>query len=219
MAACATTDECTPDGPGMTWMSRSDWGDDRPAEAKAASRLGPRVVARLLLLLRNRMSGAVLVGALAGQPGLGCVFPADLEPAGADAGPSSPPVILSAAPAEFTPPGPVVVSRAEGQMTLRARDIDIGDKLYVRLFVDYKQPPDFIARPPRIDCQEQDPGGGTMVRVILCETSSLCTDIDDDDTSNHALEAMISDRRFLPDGDPLAAGQEMFRAVDGTFRI
>jgi hypothetical protein len=159
------------------------------------------------------MSGAALVGALAAQPGLGCVLPADLEPAGADAGPSAPPVILSVTPADaFSPPGPIVVSRESSpEMGLRARDIDLNDFLYVRLFVDYKQPPDFAARPGRADCQLAPTG--TAIRVITCETTALCTDIEEDDTSDHVLEAMISDSPFILGGDPLAMGQPEFRAV------
>jgi hypothetical protein len=157
------------------------------------------------------MSGVLLVGALAAQPGLGCVFPADLEPAGADAGPSSPPVIVEVSP-PFAPPGPIVVSRENSPlMVLTARDIDVDDILYVRLFVDYGQPPDFELSPPRIDCKLEGPGNGPFERIISCMTTTLCGDIDDD--GNHVLEAMIVDRRFLLDGDAEADGQPLFRAV------
>lgn len=170
-------------------------------------------MARTLLLLRTRMSGAALAGALAAaHTGLGCVLPADLEPAGADAGPSSPPVILSVAPADaFSPPGPIVVARESSPtMTLTARDIDIADSLYVRLFVDYNRPPD-TPRPGREDCQGAP--NGTTDRIVECDTDSLCTDIEEDDTSNHVLEAMITDSPFILGGDPLADSQPPFRAV------
>jgi hypothetical protein len=195
-----------PDGRPMTRMSDSAGRRGGPTRANRACRRGSWRVARLLLRSLRIMPG-VLVGVVLVGPG--CVLPADLEPAGADAGPSSPPVILVASPPDFALPGPVLVSR-ENSPT--ARDVNVDETLYVRLFVDYAQPPDLQPRPGRADCQEGP--NGTTERIIDCSTNALCSDIPDDDTSNHVLEAMIVDRTFLLDGDPAAEGQPPFRAIE-----
>jgi hypothetical protein len=191
----------------MTRMSDSPGRGDGSLAAKAASRRDSPRVARLLLRSVRIMPGALVAVA-------GCVLPADLEPAGADAGPSSPPVILFATPADaYTIPGPILVSRDDSpRMSLTARDVDIDDNLYVRLYVDYEAPPDRLPRPARADCQQVP--SGTAERIISCPTNALCSDIPADDTSNHVLEAMIVDRTFLLDGDPAAEMQKPFRAVD-----
>ncbi len=159
------------------------------------------------------MCGALVVGALSAQSGSGCVLPPDLNPTGADAGPSSPPVILSASPAEsFAIPGPIVVSRENSPpMSLLALDNDVGDLLFVRFYIDYMRPPRNLPTPPVTDCQA--PVGGTVERVIDCQTNSLCTPVGVDDTQNHILEAMISDRPFLLESDPQGAAQPDYRKV------
>jgi hypothetical protein len=198
---------------GMTPMSRSQRSRRTAAGRKLVSRLESAPVARVLLRLRKRMSSALLVGALAGQPGSGCVLPPDLEPAGADAGPSSPPVIQSASPPEvFAFPGPIVIDRlASPVMVLVATDNDVGDSLFVRLYRDYNRPPELRPQPPLADCQT--PPTGTFERIINCPTNALCNQLAPDDTENHVLEAMIADREFILDGDPEAQDQPQFRAV------
>jgi len=193
----------------MSWF-RGCFTD--PATHKLASRLGLRRVARLLLPSGSRMSGVLLVGALASPTGLGCVLPADLEPAGADAGASSPPIILSATPPEiYAFPGPIVVNREDSQvMVLDAVDNDVGDSLFVKLYIDYGRPD---AQPPYGDCQAAPDASGSRERTIRCQTNALCNPIDDEDRGNHVLEAMIADRPFLPDADPEAFGQPPFRAL------
>lgn len=205
-------------GPGMTRMSRSPGARRGAARRKLVSRLECAPVARVLLRLRGRMSSALLVGALAGQPGSGCVLPPDLEPAGADAGPSSPPVIQSASPAElFAFPGPIVIDReASPVMVLVATDNDVGDLLYVRLYRDYNRPPELRPQPPLADCQSTTTG--TIERIINCPTNTLCNQLAPDDTENHVLEAMIVDREFILDGNPEAVGQPQFRAVTDPTR-
>ena len=158
------------------------------------------------------MSGAVLVGALAGPPSWGCVLPADLEPDVADAGPSSPPVVVGVSPPEtYRLPGPIVVSREDSPlMGLIVRDNDVTDTLYVRLYVDYGANGPMDARPPRASCLEA--ANGTTERRVQCMTLALCSDIDPDDTETHVLEAMVADREFLPDNAP-SMGQPLFRAL------
>ena len=144
-----------------------------------------------------------------------CIIPPDLEPAEAtaDAGPSSPPVILSASPApEFSFPGPIVLHRPETRsIALEVEDSDIADTTYVRLYVDYNRAPTFMPTPAWADCQQS--GGTAATRIVSCPAASLCTPIGTEDANNHVLEALVSDRPFIPDSDPQAEGQPAFRAV------
>ena len=157
------------------------------------------------------MARVLVAGALVSPMGLGCVLPADLEPAGADAGPSSPPVILSANPPEYAFPGPIVISRVDPPvMVLDAIDNDVSDSLYVKLYVDYGRP---VPQPAFGECQSGLDDAGSRQRTIRCQTNSLCNSIDPEDNGNHVLEAMIADRQFLPLGDPAAALQPAFRAL------
>lgn len=157
------------------------------------------------------MARLLVAGALVSPVGLGCVLPADLEPAGADAGASSPPIILSATPPEYAFPGPIVMSRENPPvMVLDAVDNDVGDSLYVRLYIDYGRPD---AQPAFGECQSGPDEAGSRERTIRCQTNALCNPIDPEDTSNHVLEAMIADRPFLALGDPGADLQPDFRGL------
>lgn len=161
------------------------------------------------------MSGALLVGALASQPGSGCVLPPDLNPAGADAGPSSPPIILAATPVEYAFPGPITINREDSlPIGLDVRDNDAGDSLYVRLYRDYLRGQEPVETPALADCQAGPNQNGDLDRHITCSTNALCNLLDPDDNADHVLEAMIADRRFIPDGDPEAALQPPYRALE-----
>jgi hypothetical protein len=144
-----------------------------------------------------------------------CIIPPDLEPAeaSADAGSGYPPVIVSASPApEFSFPGPIVLHRPETRsIALEVEDNDLADTLYVRLYVDYNRPPTSMPTPAWADCQQapQD----SAIRIINCPAASLCTPIGTEDGTEHVLEALASDRPFIPDSDPQAEGQPPFRAV------
>ena len=149
----------------------------------------------------------------AGLSSAACIIPPDLEPEEAlsDAGPSSPPVILSAQPAEFAFPGPIVFQRPDERvLALEVEDNDILDAIFVRLYVDYNRPPTNAPTPPWADCQHP---GGTRTRIIDCPVNALCTPIDQNDSTNHVLEALVSDRPFILDSDPVAEGQPPFRAT------
>lgn len=195
----------------MTPMSRSEGGRRAESCRKWQSCLALPTVARRLLRFGSRMARVLAVGALVSPLGLGCVLPADLEPAGADAGPSSPPVILSANPPEYAFPGPIVVSREDPPvMVLDAIDNDVGDSLYVRLYVDYGRPE---AQPAYGECQVGPDAAGSRQRTIRCQTNALCNPVRAEDTSNHVLEAMIADREFLAMGAPGADLQPAFRGL------
>jgi hypothetical protein len=203
---------CAGCGPGMTRMSRSAGPGCGPGGAKTASAYGRARVARVLLGFLGRMTGALLVGTLASQPGSGCVLPPDLNPTAADAGPSSPPVVLSVAPADaFTPPGPIVISREDSpSMSLSTSDNDVGDFLYARLYRDYRQD---APTPALTDCQEPPDPTGKLVRLLTCDTNALCSSLPPEDSSNHVLEAMVTDRPFLLESDPEGEAQPPYRRV------
>jgi len=143
----------------------------------------------------------------------GCVIPPDLEPAGADAGPSTTPVILGAQPAEFAFPGPMVLDRGvDRPLTLEVADDDLGDTIYVQLYVDYnREVTGGVPTPAWASCQAA--ATGQVTRFVECPTQALCTPIAEADLGDHVLEAMVADRPFIPDSDPLAAGQPPYRAL------
>ena len=139
---------------------------------------------------------------------VGCVYPAPLELDTPDAGPSAWPRIISASPAEFAFPGVVHLERGDDrQIVLTIADEDIDDNLHVRFFVDYDNPDVSV----RAECAASP--SGERNRLANCRTASLCSSIDVGDTQPHILEAMVSDREFLNDSNPLAEGQPPFRAV------
>lgn len=148
--------------------------------------------------------------------GSGCIFPTNLEVSSGDAGPSSPPIIVSAGPADdFRFPGPIILDRQDTRtLSLNVIDNDIDDVIFVRLYVDYGRP---NPEPAFAECQAAPTGEAT--RVLACPVNSLCNPIGDSDTSNHFLEAMVVDREFLADSDPAAEGQPLFRAVRDASRV
>ncbi len=152
-------------------------------------RIGP--LARRLLLVGG-MAGCVCA----------CVIPPPGDFAEADAGPSSPPVIVSAAP-PFEFPLMNLEPGDQRRLVLTLRDVDVDDTLYVRFYADYG-----------IDGQQGPVGEcnavptGEQVRTADCATSTLCATISD--AEPHMLEAMVADLDFLAEGDP------PFRALPPT---
>lgn len=199
----------------MTRMSRCRGAASRCGRAKGAYRLARALMARVLLNGRFSMSGALLVGALASQPGWGCVLPPDLEPEGPDAGPSSPPIIVLASPPElYAFPGPVVIARGQENplLTLVVEDNDLADSIYVRLYRDYGRDQIGSPTPALVDCGVPGPSPGEA-RNVDCTTNALCTSLPDTDNSDHVLEAMVADQPFIADSDPEAGSQPTYRAL------
>lgn len=199
-------------GTGMTRMSRSREPMWSSGHAKAAFRLACARVARHLLAFVPSMSGALLVAALASPAGWGCVLPPDLEPEGADAGPSSPPVIMSALPPDFAFPGPIVVDPDQLDLfiTLTVEDNDLGDSLYARLYRDYV--PVTQPTPALVDCTQPGPSTSRS-RTLRCSFNPLCNGVPDDGATLHVVEVMVSDQEFIGDSEPEAFGQPTYRAV------
>jgi len=142
-----------------------------------------------------------------------CLIPPDLEPASQDAGSGSPPVIKSAQPTEFAFPGPILLERGDTrQLSLEVQDGDVNDTLFVQLYVDYNRLPSLAPTPAYAACQAAP--NETAVRLISCDTGSLCNSIaPGSETIDHVLEAMVADRTFILDSDPQAEGQPPYRAL------
>lgn len=148
------------------------------------SRSGPGIPCNLLEL----QSGSPLarpvhalrsvVGALSLLllPLVGCVIPPSLR-VEEDAGVNSPPAIteITSDQLALAEPGPIVVERGEtaGKISVALLDTDVGDTLYVRLYVDYNMPDRL---PPRVRCSP--PVSKTSMRTATCELAGLCATSD-----------------------------------------
>lgn len=151
-----------------------------------------------------------LVGFVVCLSTAGCVIPPSLEVEVSDAGFSADPTIRSAAsPFEF--PGPFTVARDDTDVTLSLtlRDNDVDDTLFVRLFLDYD--PESGAG-LLSDCVSAPTG--ERDRVLGCPINTVCSLIEDGDTTLHNLEAHVTDRLWLTADDPGAADQPPLRAID-----
>jgi hypothetical protein len=193
----------------MTAMSRSG-GEVGAVDSRSTVRsLRYGGVARgLLSSWMVVMHGALL--AIPAGLSSACLIPPDLAPAGADAGPSAPPIIRSAQPIQYAFPGPIILDRVDSpQMVLEVEDADLEDTLYVQLYVDYVLP---LSPVPALGACQAAPSGDAK-RILDCDTTNLCNTIASTDDTNHKLEAMASDRAFISDSDPEAAGQDPFRAL------
>lgn len=130
---------------------------------------------------------------------VGCVIPPSLEPE-ADGGVNSPPAILSVRTEQrqVQPPEAISVARGPqaGNLTITLLDTDVGDQLYVGLFVDYNLPDEL---PPRSTCSAA-PNGGPQ-RIATCSMTSVCA-LADIDVQRH-LTIMVADRPTVPNVEPL----------------
>src|SRR5262249_40552232 len=133
---------------------------------------------------------------------VGCVIPPSLQPE-EDAGPDSPPAIVSVKgdQTELAEPGPVVLAQGAtgSSLLITLIDTDVNDTLDGRLLVDYT-PPDRL--PPRVICGAA-PTGKPM-RNATCNVSGLCMSADVGVQRN--LSIVVSDRQpfdFGPDPQKL----------------
>lgn len=122
---------------------------------------GPTVGIALMLLVLLTLVGCV-----------GCVIPPSLQ-VGDDAGINSPPAILSITSdqLELAEPKPVFVERGEnaGNLSVSLIDTDVGDTLFVRIFVDYNLPDRL---PARVACMVAP--NLTPYRTVTCSLAGLC---------------------------------------------
>ena len=136
-----------------------------------------------------------------------CVFPAPGETVGPDAGaPNAVPVILSATPPERSFPGPLTLDpTAPVSVVLEIFDADVEDDLSLRFFRDYsaEEPTPALGfgdiDAPDDPSLEDEP----TRRVQSFSTAGWCNGLPPSDTSLHRLQAVVSDRGFLSEGEPL----------------
>jgi hypothetical protein len=127
----------------------------------------------------------------------GCVIPPPLERENLDASVNSIPVITRLDP-NFPSPGPIAIHRREQEpMSLTVRDNDLNDTVYVYLFVDYNYPRPV---PPLSSCQSSVT---ELDRTLTCPLNTLCAFEEGPPDQLHFLEALVTDRALLPEGEPL----------------
>ncbi len=133
---------------------------------------------------------------------VGCVIPPSLSVSNGDGGPgNSPPAILSlSVDAEtLVQPGPMTLG--VGQMStaiVSLLDIDVGDTLLVRFFVDYSLSNPL---PARVECVAAS--NGMPMRSATCNLQTLCVADDvDKPPPGHDLEIVVFDRQPLDPGEP-----------------
>jgi hypothetical protein len=133
-----------------------------------------------------------------------CVIPPPGDFAEGDAGPSSPPVVLSVSPPEFAPPEMLVDPDDQRRLLLTLRDVDVDDTLRVRIYIDYGV--DDMPTPAVAFCTAVP--SGEQIRVADCSAFNLCGQVTDG--LDHLLEVMVADLEFLDEGEPA------FRALPET---
>ena len=134
-----------------------------------------------------------------------CVLPPALSLDQPDAGADSPPLIVSVRgenAEELTPPGPLVFQRGAGSISLTLEDNDLGDTLFVRVFVDYHHPDDV---PARAACSAAP--ATQAQRATTCVLNGLCNGIDA--APDHLMEVEVYDRAPLEDG----SATPLYRAI------
>ena len=132
-----------------------------------------------------------------------CVVPPPLALDLPDAGFNAPPVILSIrdeAAKELTEPGPVLLPRGDGTVSLTMLETDVTDDSYIRVFVDYGRPD---PTPARAACKAAS--AGQAKRTVSCDVGGVCQQTD------------IGNERLLWfevfDREPLDTGLPRFRAL------
>src|SRR5580693_5448796 len=148
----------------------------------------------------------------------GCILPPSLSIDKQDAGVDSPPAITSVVSntQELQEPGPVefVVGPVQGQtMDLTLIDSDVGDTLYIRVFVNYfaTQP-----TPPRALCSASPTG--SPIRTTTCDLSTLC-DASFSGNSNVWMEITVFDRPVLDSGTPAYKATDGGLSTDRTYNL
>jgi hypothetical protein len=129
----------------------------------------------------------------------GCVIPPSLSSNTTDAGVDSPPAILKVfSDVDLKEGAPVLFEyNAANNITVTVRDTDLGDTLYVRMFVDYNNPDQ---TPPRGSCLPA-PSAKSPDRTSVCNIQGLCLMSDIGQT--RGLSFVVFDREPQDTGTPL----------------
>jgi hypothetical protein len=129
---------------------------------------------------------------------VGCIIPPSLGVEQQDAGINSPPALTSVRSDQTELPEPGPVDFEVGSMSplnLTLLDTDVTDKLYVRVFMDYKKGNETS---PRSTCTAASAGEAT--RTATCALQGLC--LPSDTLNNpHLMQVMVFDRQPLETGE------------------
>lgn len=139
---------------------------------------------------------------LANAP-MGCVIPPPLDLGLPDAGVNAPPTILSIrdeAATDLSEPGPMVLSRGTGTISVTVLETDLADDAYIRVFVDYNRPDPTSARAA---CKAA--ASGLPRRTVTCDVGGVCQQ------SDIGAERLVWVEVF--DREPLDTGTPRFRAM------
>jgi hypothetical protein len=192
----------------MTSMSDSRCQLAVPGARNRASSFTSRVLARALHVL----PALVLVG---------CILPPSLSVDKQDAGIDSPPAITSVTSStqQLLEPGPVefVVGPVSDQtMDLTLIDTDVGDTLYISVFVNY-----FVANPTpaRASCTATPTATGSPIRTTTCDLTEICTEAEENN-NNVWMEVVVFDRPVLDTGaSPLYKATNGGLSTDRTYNL
>ncbi len=186
----------------MTQMPYRRLESNARSARKSASRRGRPVMARTLQELRSSVYAVSALGLVAL---VGCVIPPSLKVDTQDAGVNSPPAIVAVSSDLQTlpEPGPLLFEQGtSSQLNLTLLDTDIGETLYVRIFVDYNDPvlgPGADPTPPRSTCVAAS--ASTAQRTATCDLTGLCETQDVGQT--RSMTVVVFDREPLDTGTPL----------------
>jgi hypothetical protein len=130
----------------------------------------------------------------------GCVIPPSLSVENQDAGVNSPPTITAvrSETEAYSEPGPIPLIKGEGTLNVQLLDTDIGDTLYVRIFVDYTVD---SPTPARSTCTAAPVS--TVRRSVTCDVQAVCNQDNPDPDVTFPMSVVVFDRQPLESGDPM----------------
>lgn len=189
----------------VTFMSSRgcDASHDRGAKPLCSHEKGrlARRMHRVRLAVQSMAAAALVPLSLAS-----CVVPPSLNSEDADGGVNHPPVIRTVrdnAGQVLDRPGPLTFVAGTGELNITAADTDLGDTLYVRMYIDYGLV-DFT--PFRVQCEAAPGDVPAIERIVTCPLLGLCTDGLIDGTQ-HVFELDVLDRA------PITTAERPFRGV------
>jgi hypothetical protein len=179
----------------MTQMSDYNVQPSHRIHANPATTRVRSVVARAL------HDGGVLRAVVFFAMFAGCVIPPSLSSDTPDAAVNSPPAIISvrADLVAFPQYSELVFEKGNnaGTLNLTLYDTDLGDTLFVKIFVNYNHPD---PTPARSTCQT---AGRTVVRTATCPMNGVCQTGDVGADPLPIMQVFVSDLDPLPDQLPL----------------
>ena len=175
----------------MTRMSEPRTDQSAAKRANCATRKRRLPVARGL-----HPVGVPLVLALVAMLA-GCVIPPSLSVDTTDAGANSAPAIVSvrADGVELPEYSTVNFEQGVGTLNLVLHDTDLGDRLFGKIFIEYKATD---PTPPRSNCQT---AGTAVQKTCTLDLTGLCQNADIG--QQRLMQVLVFDREVLDTGEPL----------------